>query len=134
MPTPTYPKASLIIRERGLPKREVLLSPDRQWTIGRQLDCSIRLTDTYVSRLHAVINAFLFRGQPLYFIRDAHSRNGTFLNGFPLQHSTLLHHEDVIGVGTTLLVFYYPDMFKEISLDECPELTKGSTDSLPWRS
>ncbi|BCX12478.1 MAG: phosphopeptide-binding protein [Thermosynechococcus sp.] len=132
MPTPSYPKASLIVRERGLPKREVILSPDRQWTIGRQLDCSIRLTDAYVSRLHAVINAFLFRGQPLYFISDYHSRNGTFLNGLPLQHSTLLHHEDVICMGTTLLVFYYPEMLKEISLAECPEFPEGSTDSPPW--
>lgn len=125
-------KAWLIIRERGLPKREVILSPDRQWTIGRQLDCSILLKDIYVSRLHAVINAFLFKGQPLYFISDYHSRNGTFLNGLPIEHITLLHHEDVIGVGTTLIVFYYPDMFKEISLDEHPELSKRSTGSLPW--
>lgn len=132
MSAATYPKAWMIIRERGLPKREVILSPDRQWTIGRQLDCSILLRDTYVSRVHAVINAFLFRGQPLYFISDYHSRNGTFLNGLPIQHSTLLHHEDVIGVGTTLLVFYYPDMFKDISLDERPELSKRSTSSVPW--
>ncbi|MFN4280212.1 FHA domain-containing protein [Thermosynechococcus sp.] len=132
MSAATYAKAWLVIRERSLPKREVILSRDRQWIIGRQLDCSILLRDTYVSRVHAVINAFLFRGQPLYFISDYHSRNGTFPNGFPIQHSTLLHHKDVIGVGTTLIVFYYPNMFKEISLDEFPELSKHSTGSLPW--
>lgn len=132
MSAPTYHKAWLIIREPRLPKREVILTPDHQWTIGRQPDCSILLKDTYVSRVHAVINAFLFRGQPLYFISDYHSRNGTFLNGLPIQHSTLLHHEDVIGVGTTLIVFYYPEMFQEIFLDDVPQLSKHSTGSLPW--
>ncbi|URR35831.1 FHA domain-containing protein [Thermosynechococcus sp. HN-54] len=129
---PTSHKAWLIIRERGCPKREVILSPDRQWTIGRQLDCSILLKDAYVSRVHAVINAFLCKGQPLYFISDYHSRNGTLVNGVPIQHSTLLHHEDVICVGTTLIVFYYPDMFKEIAADACRKLSKRSTGSLPW--
>ncbi|HIK23339.1 MAG TPA: FHA domain-containing protein [Thermosynechococcus sp. M3746_W2019_013] len=118
MPTPSYPKASLIVRERGLPKQAVILSPDRQWTSGPQLDCCIHLTDTYVSRLHAEINAFLFRGQPLSFISDSHSRNGTFLNGLPLQHRTLLHHEEVIGVGTT-----YPDIYLSRHLRKSPSMS-----------
>jgi len=95
MTTPTHHRAWLIIREYGQPKRDVALTPDRQWTIGRQKDCSIILRDRYVSRVHAVINSFLFANQPLYFIADYHSRNGTLINGLLIRHSTLLHHEDV---------------------------------------
>ncbi|WP_448527061.1 FHA domain-containing protein [Parathermosynechococcus lividus] len=132
MTTPTHHRAWLIIREYGQPKRDVALTPDRQWTIGRQKDCSIILSDRYVSRVHAVINSFLFANQPLYFIADYHSRNGTLLNGLLIRHSTLLHHEDVIGIGRALLVFYYPEMFKEIDASMLSQLNKVSTSSVPW--
>ncbi|WP_448533810.1 FHA domain-containing protein [Parathermosynechococcus lividus] len=132
MTTPTHHRAWLIIREYGQPKRDVALTPDRQWTIGRQKDCSIILRDRYVSRVHAVINSFLFANQPLYFIADYHSRNGTLLNGLLIRHSTLLHHEDVIGIGRALLVFYYPEMFKEIDASMLSQLNKVSTSSVPW--
>ncbi len=132
MAPPTPPKAWLVIREYGQPKREVVLKPDRQWTIGRQLNCQIVLRDRYASRVHAVINSFLFAEQPLYFITDYHSRNGTFLNGLPLQHSTLLHHEDVIGIGRTLITFHYPDMFKQAPAAAVSQLKAISTRSLPW--
>ncbi len=132
MALPTYGKAWLIIREYGQPKRNVVLTPDRQWTIGRQKDCSIVLSDRYASRVHAVINSFLFAEQPLFFIADYHSRNGTLLNGVPIEHSTLLHHEDVIGIGRALMIFHYPEMFQEISASALSQLSKVSTSSVPW--
>ncbi|XFA71821.1 FHA domain-containing protein [Thermosynechococcaceae cyanobacterium Okahandja] len=132
MAAPAYRKAWLTIREYGQPKREVVLNPDRQWTIGRQQDCRIRLSDRYVSRVHAVINSFLFAEQPLYYIADCHSRNGTLLNSLPLQHSALLHHEDVIVLGRTLITFHYPEMFKEVPAAALAELKAVSTSSVPW--
>jgi Nif-specific regulatory protein len=45
--------------------------------IGRGLDCHVVLNDPLSSRVHAIIE----RSAGSWFIRDAESRNGTFVNG-----------------------------------------------------
>ena len=68
----------------------ILQGADQRWpldkdrlTIGRGPDCDIILPDRVVSRRHACIE----RRDGDYFIRDDHSKNGTFVNGEPVSET-----------------------------------------------
>jgi two-component system response regulator HydG len=63
-----------------------LLEPDRTTRIGRGLDCDIVLTDALASRVHAVIVS----NDDLWWVRDAGSRNGTFLNDQKIDEARLV--------------------------------------------
>lgn len=62
------------------------LSPDRPNRIGRGLDCDIILADPLASRVHAVI----VREEEGWWIRDAGSRNGTFVHGQKVDEARLV--------------------------------------------
>jgi hypothetical protein len=81
-------------REKILAKGEI--------TIGRAEACDVGLFgDNTVERLHARI---LKKGNDFYLL-DAGSAGGTFLNGRPVQRPELLHNGDAIQVGHCLLRF-----------------------------
>lgn len=61
----------------------------------------IALADPRVSRHHARVEK-TFRG---YELSDAGSRNGTRINGAPLQGYHVMHDGDVIGVGGTMVTY-----------------------------
>lgn len=65
-------------------------------TIGRAKDCAIQLDRTTVSRKHAEMYV-----DPLqqWWIKDAGSRNGTFVNTQQARDSHLLRAGDHVGVG-----------------------------------
>lgn len=63
-----------------------LLEPDRTTRIGRGLDCDVVLTDALASRVHAVIVA----NGDLWWVRDAGSRNGTYLNNQKIDEARLV--------------------------------------------
>jgi pSer/pThr/pTyr-binding forkhead associated (FHA) protein len=54
-----------------------ILLDEEENLIGRGLDCRVVLNDPLSSRVHAIIE----RREGSWFIRDAGSRNGTFVNG-----------------------------------------------------
>ncbi|MBP88196.1 MAG: sigma-54-dependent Fis family transcriptional regulator [Planctomycetaceae bacterium] len=54
-----------------------LLDPKAENRIGRGLDCQIVLSDPLSSRVHAIV----YSDEDGWWLRDADSRNGTFLNG-----------------------------------------------------
>ncbi|MDG2991422.1 FHA domain-containing protein [Candidatus Synechococcus calcipolaris G9] len=140
--------AWLVIRQRGQPKRQITLWGGIRWTIGRSMDCRIVVDDPHLSRCHAIIQSFIFQDQPLYFLADNHSSNGVLLNGYPLEHNTLLHDQDVFILGTSSFHFHYPTMYRpevlshgdqlgNISTQESqkqppPRASKPSTSSVPW--
>lgn len=64
-------------------------------TIGRSPICQIIVQRQLVSRLHARIE----RAGPRYFLHDAGSANGTFVNGRKLAEPHLLGDRDTIGLG-----------------------------------
>jgi DNA-binding response OmpR family regulator len=77
-------------------------APDRCWTIGqdemvvgREPDCEISLPDRQVSRRHAVLR----RREGEYVIEDCGSKNGTYVNGRPLDGPYRLHDGDEIQVA-----------------------------------
>lgn len=55
--------------------------------------------DVRVSKVHCVI---IHHGDKLY-LKDEHSRNGTFLNGKRIERPIVIQRDDVIGVGETRL-------------------------------
>jgi len=67
--------------------------------IGRGDDCHLRLEHGSVSRSHAE----LYRQGPIYALRDFGSRNGTWVNGQPVEH-TAISAGDVLRFGDCLAV------------------------------
>ncbi|MDS3861624.1 FHA domain-containing protein [Thermosynechococcaceae cyanobacterium BACA0444] len=105
------------------------------WTIGRSQSCRIVIEDRYASRLHAVINSVMFRHQFLYFVMDKNTVNGTLLNGNNLVYPTLLHDQDVMVMGTTILAFHYPTMFEVKEpriIKEIQKFSQTISKSIPW--
>lgn len=61
------------------------LEPESPNRIGRGLECSVVLTDPLCSRVHATV---LYDGQRWY-VKDAGSRNGTYVNDQKIDDATL---------------------------------------------
>lgn len=116
-------------------KYDVELWGGISWTIGRHPSCRITLEDRFVSRFHAVINSAMFQHQYIYFVIDNNTVNGTLLNGNQLVYPTLLHDQDVLVMGTTVLAFHHPTMFKTQDpevLKELQKLARISSKSISW--
>jgi len=81
--------------------REKILAKG-EFTIGRAESCDIGLFgDNTIERLHARI---LKRGND-FFLMDAGTPGGTFLNGRQVLRPELLHSGDTIKVGNSVLRF-----------------------------
>ena len=65
------------------------------FTIGRGTNNDLHFRNPWLSRLHARI----VPRDNGYFLVDAGSRNGTYLNGQQLRDEQLLTHGDLIALG-----------------------------------
>lgn len=63
-----------------------ILQVDRDTRIGRGIDCDVVLSDPLCSRVHAVV----FHRDEGWWLRDAGSRNGTFVNGQKIDQARLV--------------------------------------------
>jgi class 3 adenylate cyclase len=63
--------------------------------IGRSPSCTVVISGQKVSRQHTHI--YEFNGH--FYVADAGSNNGTYLNDIRITHPTRLHSGDVIGIG-----------------------------------
>ncbi|HEV7221143.1 MAG TPA: sigma 54-interacting transcriptional regulator [Pirellulales bacterium] len=79
----------------------LLLDSLNQTRIGRGAECTIMLTDALCSRVHAV----LARENGSWRVRDANSRNGTFVNGQKIDEAVLGEGHQ-LRVGSTEFVFH----------------------------
>jgi len=68
-------------------------------SIGRSPSNAVVVPDTYASSQHALLT--WREGQ--WWLEDRNSRNGTRLNGRPVEEPTLVSAGDVIAVGRTRL-------------------------------
>ncbi len=68
-------------------------------TIGRGLSCPIRFNDHSVSRKHVRLSITA----DSIIARDLGSRNGTKLNGSPLEAKTVLQDRDILQIGSVQL-------------------------------
>lgn len=92
------PPSQVVVHEPDAPKpRTVRLSGSSQ--IGRGDGCAIRLSDTYVSQVHAR----LYGENGTWYVEDLGSTNGTFLNDRKVAQAVEVHAGDVVKVGKTVL-------------------------------
>jgi pSer/pThr/pTyr-binding forkhead associated (FHA) protein len=83
------------------PGREMVLEK-AETTIGRAEFCDLGLFgDNSINPLHARIE----RQGESYFLTDAGSEGGTFLNNRRVTQSTRLHTGDLVRVGGSVLLF-----------------------------
>ena len=80
--------------ERGVQGQRWVLDRD-VFRIGRDPDCDIVLPERVVSRVHARIE----RRSDGYYLFDADSKNGTFVNGEPLTTGYVLKDGDDIQIA-----------------------------------
>lgn len=80
--------------------KELELKPDSVFTIGREADCNLVLTEARVSRHHAQF----YRQDNIWFVKDLKSGNGTFVNGTKITEY-VLKDNDVVKIGNTLMTF-----------------------------
>ena len=68
-------------------------------TVGRALECEVKLEDTYASQQHARV----FGKESSWYVEDLGSTNGTFVNDQKLGAPALVQPGDRIRIGTTVL-------------------------------
>ncbi len=73
-------------------------------TIGRADDCTLRLSDSKVSRHHLEVKP----ADGGLIARDTGSKNGTFLNGRRITGEQSLKHGDILRLGETFLSVQFP--------------------------
>ena len=81
-----------------------LLEDEGECLIGRGLDCTITLSDPLCSRVHAVVG----RQEDGWVVRDANSRNGTYVNDQKIDEATL-GEGHCLRLGSTEFEFYQSD-------------------------
>ncbi len=74
-------------------------------TIGRDSECDIVIAKSEASRKHARVT----RKDNNFTIEDLKSVNGTFLNSMPISGKQQIKHQDVIQIGSSMLVFNDPN-------------------------
>lgn len=95
------PKEVVLVIDTGGQRRRV---PVSKWpfTIGRAEDCDAAISDFRVSRLHARVD----EAGGEFFISDAGSRHGTFVNGQRAEHTRLKNNDEItLGVSGLKLIF-----------------------------
>lgn len=82
----------------------IVLDPAVETRLGRGPECTVVLADSLCSRVHAAISY----GDGGWSIRDAGSRNGTYVNQVRTAHA-ILEEGHIIRLGSTELVFHTSD-------------------------
>jgi Nif-specific regulatory protein len=81
--------------------RSYSLEPGRTYTLGRHHKNAIVLEDEHASRWHAEV----YFADGRWLIRDSGTKNGTCVNGIPIQQPMALENGQLIGIGRTCLRF-----------------------------
>jgi hypothetical protein len=81
-------------------KRQFVLIRDEN-LVGRDPSATVYIDHPSVSRRHARISIDSARA----VLEDLDSRNGTFLDGRPIERPTEIHHGAIIGLGPISLTF-----------------------------
>src|SRR5262245_27553221 len=100
MPSRARPRAAIVALRMVATGRELPLEGDRRWILGKATTCDLVIDDPFVSGLHCILER---RSGDALVVRDKSSRNGTFVNGVPIEAATL-RPGSLIVVGRTALV------------------------------
>lgn len=71
-------------------------------SIGRRMKSDYTLSDSYISRQHAII---YLNDNNYPTISDLESTNGTYINNKKIENTTILRDKDLIYIGKTVLLF-----------------------------
>ena len=93
---------ALLLVKRGPNAGSTFLLEAESTSVGRNTDSEVFLDDVTVSRAHAVIER---RADGSFFVRDAGSLNGTYVNGEQVDE-TKLASGDEVQIGRFKLVFF----------------------------
>ncbi|HIK20906.1 MAG TPA: adenylate/guanylate cyclase domain-containing protein [Synechococcus sp. M44_DOE_062] len=93
----------VILKEPDGSQRKHILSGATAWTLGRDEDNAIVLSDPSVSRQHALLQ--YLDNNSIYLI-DLGSRNGSFVNNRRVSIPTLLQDGDRLTLGQSQLEFH----------------------------
>ncbi|MGB7339705.1 MAG: FHA domain-containing protein [Phototrophicaceae bacterium] len=95
----------LVIEQQAQDQPEIYVLDRLSITIGRDTDNDISLDAPEVSRHHMRL-VLTVDG---YTLEDLNTMNGTSVNREKITHQQILHHNDMIGVGTSLHMWYTDD-------------------------
>jgi len=105
-------KAQLEIQDGSRAGEVVELGKLGSFTIGRRSANDLSIVEQAVSRKHCRID---FDGE-FYWLVDAGSHNGTFVNGDRIS-KCMLYDGDLIQVGHVRMVFVRPEAQSDIDTD-----------------
>ena len=91
----------LLMTTGGRAGTHFLLKPEVHTRIGRGLECDIVLSDPLSSRVHATVVC----EDGDWWVRDAGSRNGSFVNGQKIDEARLVEG-DLLKVGSSEFTFH----------------------------
>jgi len=113
------------------PLRGVTIPLSRELSIGREASNQLWTCDPALSRRHCQIDP----EAGSFAIRDLGSRNGTLVNGVPVQQRQMLQHRDEICVGDSVLLFLAqePTSAPESSAVELTETVELAGDTILLR-
>src|SRR5207237_10369242 len=77
-----------------------LAADAQRWTVGSSPRCDVQIDDPYVSHVHCVIER---RSDGMLVVRDHDSRNGTRINGNPIEVAEL-RLGSYLAIGRTTLM------------------------------
>ncbi len=97
LPTLTIQEGYGSTREFVMKKKSII--------IGRDPECDIVIDKNEASRQHAKLT----RKDDGFFIQDLKSVNGVFLNSMPISGEQQIKHQDIIQIGSAMLVFNDPN-------------------------
>jgi DNA-binding NtrC family response regulator len=83
-----------------------LPTPPRRWLVGSSASCDLVLDDPYVSATHCILER---RAGGSLVVRDRRSRNGTLIDGNPVESAELSVGARLAVGRTTLLAVAAPD-------------------------
>ncbi|HKV94434.1 MAG TPA: SpoIIE family protein phosphatase [Candidatus Angelobacter sp.] len=98
------PKEAAIQIDSAGQRGRVVISKS-PFTVGRSEECDVSIPDVRVSRVHA---RFVLQDDT-YFIEDAGSRHGTFVNGARCERAQLKNNDEIKLGAAAKMVFLYGD-------------------------
>jgi len=101
---PDARRASIVVGLRAMRdgSEHALGEVARRWVVGSGDSCDIVLVDPYVSHVHCVIER---RPGGALLVRDKGSKNGTYIDGSPIE-AAVLRVGSHLSIGRTTLVAY----------------------------
>lgn len=108
---------------RGVRPGELLPVEEERVLLGRHPNCQVVFDNGAISRHHAQI----LESHGSYYIEDLRSRNGTFLNGEPLDGRTELKDGDQIRICDIQLLFMQRGPLDESTRDSDDEMSASET-------